>query len=194
MSTNSSLLQSERGAEHELVERCLEGSEEAWGLLVDKYKNLIFSIPLKYGLSRADAADVFQSVCLELLSELPKIRDPKALPKWLCTVASHQCYHFMRRTRLREAEAKESARSFEEAEEKRTDEVLAEAEQEQKIREVIESLQPRCRSLIRMLFFEDPPRPYAEIASSLSLATGSIGFIRHRCLEKVRSKLEELRL
>jgi DNA-directed RNA polymerase specialized sigma24 family protein len=42
-----------------------------------------------------------------------------------------------------------------------------------------------------MLFFEDIARPYAEVAASLGIATGSIGFIRRRCLEHLRKSLEE---
>jgi DNA-directed RNA polymerase specialized sigma24 family protein len=42
-----------------------------------------------------------------------------------------------------------------------------------------------------MLFFEHPPRPYEEVASSLGLAVGSIGFIRGRCLKKLRDLLTE---
>jgi len=41
-----------------------------------------------------------------------------------------------------------------------------------------------------MLFFETPPRPYEEIAKELGIATGSIGFIRGRCLEKLKQQLE----
>jgi len=48
-----------------LIKDCLEGSESAWSALISKYKNLIFSIPMKYGFSRDDAADVFQAVCLD---------------------------------------------------------------------------------------------------------------------------------
>src|SRR5206468_11000498 len=70
-------------SDHELVEGCRRGREQDWNSLIDKYKNLIFSIPIRYGLSREEAADVFQSVCLDLINELPRIRDPKALPKWL---------------------------------------------------------------------------------------------------------------
>jgi hypothetical protein len=52
-----------------LVAECLEGNEEAWSALVDKYKNLIFSIPVKYGFSPDDASDIFQAVCVELMSQ-----------------------------------------------------------------------------------------------------------------------------
>jgi hypothetical protein len=41
------------------------------------------------------------------------------------------------------------------------------------------------------LFFVHPPRSYQDIAAGLDLAVGSIGFIRGRCLEKLRRRLEE---
>jgi len=44
-----------------LVKECVSGNEEAWSLLIEKYKALIYSIPVKYGLPPHEAADVFQS-------------------------------------------------------------------------------------------------------------------------------------
>src|SRR2546430_17465565 len=62
-----------------LVKECLAGSEEAWSMLIEKYKALIYSIPVKYGLPPQEAADVFQATCTELLVRLPEIREPRAL-------------------------------------------------------------------------------------------------------------------
>jgi DNA-directed RNA polymerase specialized sigma24 family protein len=45
--------------------------------------------------------------------------------------------------------------------------------------------------MIRMLFFETPMRPYEDVAKELGLATGSIGFIRSRCLVRLRKNLEK---
>lgn len=177
----------------QLVRNCLRGSEAAWSALIDKYKNLIYSIPIKYGLSPDDATDIFQSVCLEMLSELPKLRKPKALPKWIIQIAMHKCFHHKRQL-LRIATAGSAEDVMEDAPERSdsstAERILREAEQEQGFRDAIASLPPRCQQLIRMLFFEEPARPYQEIASELGLAPGSIGFIRQRCLDKLRSKLE----
>src|SRR5216684_5653050 len=75
-----------------LVKECLSGNEEAWSMLIEKYKALIYSIPVKYGLPPDEAADVFQATCMELLQRLPDLREPQALPKWLMQVAHHECY------------------------------------------------------------------------------------------------------
>jgi hypothetical protein len=61
-----------------LVKECLAGNEEAWSLLIEKYKALIYSIPVKYGLPPHEAADVFQVTCMELLARLPDLREPRA--------------------------------------------------------------------------------------------------------------------
>src|ERR1700676_5047509 len=84
------------GDDPRLVKECLAANEEAWSVLIDKYKALIYSIPVKYGLPPYEAADVFQSTCMELLTRLPELREPKALPKWLMQVAHHQCYRVKR--------------------------------------------------------------------------------------------------
>jgi RNA polymerase sigma factor (sigma-70 family) len=72
------------------------------------------------------------------------------------------------------------------------EELLREVETEQQLRDELQRLTTRCRQLIEMLFFEEPARPYSEVAASLGIATGSIGFIRGRCLEKLRARLEEI--
>ena len=174
----------------QLVQGCLQGNEAAWSALVDKYKNLIFSIPIKYGFSTDDSAEIFQSVCVELLTELPKLRNPKALPKWIMQVTSHRCFHHKRRAQR--TENRDMASEFiEQPAPERADAILKEAEEEQILRQALLSLPPRCRELIHMLFFEEPARPYDAIASQLGLATGSIGFIRQRCLERLRKRLTE---
>src|SRR5579863_3252228 len=76
-----------------LVADCLKGQESAWSALIDKYKNLIFSIPIKYGFSQEDSADIFQTVCVDLLTQLPNIREPNALGAWLIQVTRNKCFH-----------------------------------------------------------------------------------------------------
>jgi RNA polymerase sigma factor (sigma-70 family) len=173
-----------------LVAECLNGNEEAWAALIDKYKRLIYSIPVKYGFSADDATDIFQSVCLELLSELTKLRKPEALPKWIIQITAHKCLRGKTQRQRTEVTDPNDA-AFEQVTPARAEGILREAEDEQNLRRVISALPARCQELIRMLFFEEPARPYAEIARTLGIATGSIGFIRQRCLERLRKELVE---
>lgn len=179
-------------SDRDLVQGCLKGRDEDWNLLIDRYKNLIFSIPIRYGLAREEAADIFQAVCLELIQELAKVKDPKALPKWLMQVTAHKCFHWKRqRARMVSQDGEES--SVPEASVQAEAELnLREVEEEQMLREARAGLPPRCQELIRMLFFEEPSRPYQQVAASLGLAAGSIGLLRQKCLDRLRDRLGAL--
>jgi RNA polymerase sigma factor (sigma-70 family) len=173
-----------------LVSECLRGNEQAWSLLIDRYKRLIYSIPVKYGFSADEATDIFQAVCLELLSELPKLRKPEALPKWIMQVTAHKCLRG-KKEKQRTDTVDPADAAFERSVPPRAEQILREAEQEQNLRGVIGQLPERCQDLIRMLFFDEPAQPYDEVARRLGIATGSIGFIRQRCLERLRKGLVE---
>ena len=180
-------------SDERLVRACLAGSDQAWSALIDKYKALIYSIPRRYGASPEDAADIFQAVCLELFSELARLRKTTALRSWLITVTAHQSFHWKRKQR-RQAD-REPARVEDETfaidAPMRTDEILH-VEREQMLREATASLPPRCQEMIRLLFYVDPPLAYRDVASRLGLATGSIGFIRGRCLQRLRKTLQKM--
>lgn len=172
-----------------LVRGCLAGNQEAWEDLIDKYKRLIFSVPLRYGASPEDAADVFQSVCIEVFNSLEHLKNPDSLRSWLITVAIRQSYRWRKKqTNYVELDAMEPELAEDIAS---VPETIAQLQQEQIVRDVVAKLPPRCAELVRLLFFEQPPLPYAEVARRLGLATGSIGFIRGRCLTRLRKLLLE---
>ena len=174
-----------------IVAQCLAGDERAWSALLDRYKNLIYAIPLRYGAPHQDAADIFQAVCLDLYNELPRLRDAEALQGWLIRVTTHKCYHWKRSQVNRESGLDEDAEEKLSALQEVSPDVLAAIEREQLVREAIGRLPPRCREMIKLLFFEQPPMPYHDVARRLNLATGSIGFIRGRCLKRLKKLLEE---
>jgi len=173
-----------------LVKECLAGSEDAWSLLIEKYKSLIHSIPVKYGLPAQEAADVFQATCMELLARLPELREPRALPKWLMQVAHHQCY------RWKQQQGRLVSRDSEDLPVPETpaiaESLVQQTQEEQMLREAMRALSPQCQRMVELLFFETPARPYAEVAAELGLAVGSIGFIRQKCIERLRRHLDEL--
>lgn len=177
-----------------LVRECIRGSEEAWAALLDKYKNLIFSIPLKQGIPRDAAGDVFQRVCMLLLAELEHLKKAEALPMWLIRVTSRECQRWRRQEQPYGAhEDAGAAAAHVEDDRPLTEDVLAQLAEEQALREAVHGLSTQCRDLVSMLFFEDPPRSYVEAAQALGVADGSVAFLRARCLARLRRALEKAR-
>jgi RNA polymerase sigma factor (sigma-70 family) len=171
------------------VQACLQGDEGAWAKLIGRYRNLIYSFPRRYGAGPADAADVFQLVCAELFVALPRLRNHASLRAWIITVAAHQAYHWKRgyvKRVMREGDPPQPETSIVTA---LPSGDLEMAEREQVMRQAVSQLPQRCRELVQLLFYEDPPVPYHVLAERLGLATGSIGLTRSRCLKKLEQIL-----
>ena len=83
----------------DLVTRARNGDKQAWDALVERYAPLIWSICRRHRLGDADAEDVGQSVWLQLVDQLDKIRDPAALPGWLATTTRRECLRVLRAAR-----------------------------------------------------------------------------------------------
>ncbi|MFQ5776709.1 MAG: RNA polymerase sigma factor [Terriglobia bacterium] len=175
----------------------MSGNEQAWAALIDKYKNLIYSIPVKYHATPQDAADIFQAVCQELFLKLSQLRRIESLRSWLITVTIHESYRWKKKQQrwsnqeLDETSEEAASGDAPGAAKAVQHELVEAAEREQMVRESISRLPDRCREMIRLLFYEQPPLPYAEVAQRLGLATGSIGFIRGRCLKRLQQVLEK---
>ena len=173
-------------SDERLVRECLQGKPEAWSALIEKYKKLIYSIPVKWQLPREDANDIFQSVCVDLYSELSRLREPRALPKWLIQTTVHKCARWrQQQDRFSDHEIADDLAPTSVT----AGTIMEEVQQEQMLRDAIAAVSGRCAEMIRMLFFDSPALPYEQIARKLGLATGSIGFIRGRCLDKLRKEL-----
>ncbi len=175
-------------ADIDLVEECLQGNEHAWYLVVEKYKNLVDSAPKRYRMNPQDAADITQEVWADLHSELRSVR-AGGLAGWLMSVAAHKCYHW-KRGRARKAEQQQAPVREPAAREPLVPEWMERTEQAQVLRDIVAELPERDRRLVELLFYHDPPVPYAEVARELGLAEGSIGFMRANCLRKLREALE----
>jgi len=180
--------------DRELVAACVSGDERAWHELIERYNRLIFSIPLKQGLGRDEAADIFQAICLDLVAELPRLRDPQALPAWLIQATRHKVSKWRRRNDRYVADEGGRAEHAPAPDADMPDAFIEQLQQSQALREAIVALPDRCRQMVHMLFFETPPRPYRDVASELGVATGSIGFLRSRCLDRLRSALQRIGL
>jgi RNA polymerase sigma factor (sigma-70 family) len=196
MTVMTRVLGSERDSrtDHELVAACLNGDEAAWHQLIDRYTRLIYATALKPGLTREEATDIFQAVCLDLVNELPRLRDPQALPMWLMQVTRHKAVKWKRKSERYVQDEASRREQMPAPDQDMPDSFITDLQKTQAVREAVGALSSRCRQMVHMLFFEDTPRPYREVASELGVAVGSIGFLRSRCLDKLRAALERIGL
>jgi RNA polymerase sigma factor (sigma-70 family) len=173
-----------------LLARCRRQDGTAWGQLVDRFQNLVYSIPRRYGLGDEDAADVFQHTFQSLLRNIDRIESAQTLPKWLSVTASRESLR-IRRISGRSVLAEDRSINLDQivaSEESDAESNAVVAEQAEILRLKVGELKERCRELLTALYLADD-EPYADISARLGIPIGAIGPTRARCLEKLRRLL-----
>ena len=74
----------------DLVHAAVQGDEEAWDALVERYSPLLMSVLRRYRMGNDDVRDVAQTVWLRLIENLGNLREPRALPSWIITTARNE--------------------------------------------------------------------------------------------------------
>ncbi|MGB1253122.1 MAG: RNA polymerase sigma factor [Candidatus Promineifilaceae bacterium] len=174
-----------------LVQGCLDGNEVAWDALIERYNRLIYSIPLRYGVSQSLADEIFQETCLIMLEKLGTLRDQARVGSWIITTTRRLCMQHWRQNKRLKTSPIEDDMDFDSGEEA-VETSMLQLEQQHLIYQALVNIPSRDQTLLRALYFDVPPRPYAEIAVALNVPLGSIGPLRARGLQKLRREMMRL--
>jgi RNA polymerase sigma factor (sigma-70 family) len=153
-------------------------------------------VPRRAGLDDHAAADVFQTVFERLLEHLDRLTHPDRLQAWLVTTARRETLRRLEQARRTaepvggdpDEDADPLSSIAEEA--PLPEELLERLQDERRVRRAFDLLDERSRALLTLLFLQDEPLPYAEIAGKMGISEGSIGPTRMRALAKLRDILE----
>jgi RNA polymerase sigma factor (sigma-70 family) len=176
-----------------LVDRCREGQAAAWSTLVRRYQRLVYTVPRRAGLGDDLAADVFQIAFQRLYESLDRLDDGSRVRAWLVTTAKRETLRLLaERQRTTTGEEASDAIDAQVDPAPLQDAQLAALQDLDRLRQAVDRLAPRDRQFVELLFLQEEPLAYDEIARRLQMAEGSIGPTRARCLAKLRGILAEM--
>jgi len=166
----------------ELVGRCRNGDEDAWGELVERFSRYVYAICTQgFRLSEHDAEDVFQDVFTRVYTHLDRLRDDDAFRPWLAQLTRRTCIDRLR-TGARES-------PVEELEPPELDETLSTLDDALTVHAAMEALPDNCKEILDRFFARD--ESYRTIGDALDLPAGTIASRISRCLDKLKLALEE---
>lgn len=172
----------------ELWAEILVGNHAAWGVLVERYKSLVYGVTSYVGLAMADSADCFQQTWVLLYQHRRQIQDPARLTSWLVTTAKREAIRLKRRS---SAKAAEPDITEEPDSSPLPDEELELLETQSQLEAALREIDLPCRQLLELFFFADEEFSYEQIARRMGLAPNTLGAKRRRCLEKLKQILIE---
>jgi len=169
-----------------------DGDPAAWEEILRRYGKLVSTTVRSFHLQEADALDAIQMTWLRLVENAEKVQFPERLGGWLVTTARRECLRILRHIRfgphLTDMEPETVADPSADPEQHTID-----ADATRTLRNLVNKLSPRRRTLIQMLF-TDKPCSYAEVARIAGIPPGGIGPTRARALRQMRDMLNSVAL
>jgi RNA polymerase sigma-70 factor, ECF subfamily len=83
-------------SDRQLIETVLEGQQEAYGRLYDRYAPLIRSVCYDATRDLNEAQDLAQDVFVRAYERLGRLRDPDRFDRWLISMARFRCREWQR--------------------------------------------------------------------------------------------------
>jgi len=85
--------------DNELVQAVLQGQTAAFDVLLERYKNLVYSVVLRMVSCREDANDNAQEVFIKIYRNLEKYSDEFKFSTWVIRIATNHVIDFRRRNK-----------------------------------------------------------------------------------------------
>ncbi len=154
------------------MEQKKQKAEEA----IRRYADMIYRLALSNVKSRHDAEDIFQDVCVALLSSSAPLDDDEHLRHWLIRATINKCKNFHKSVSRHRTEPLESAENIC-------------SEEHQSLYEELSSLPSKYRTVLYLYYYEG--YSVKEVAKLLSLSENTVSSQLRRARKKLRLLLEE---
>jgi RNA polymerase sigma-70 factor (ECF subfamily) len=186
-----------RQEDKRLIERALNGDENAFKALLEKYRNLVFSIMLKMVRNKQEAEDLTQEAFMKAFASLSSFNEEFAFSTWLMKIASNNCIDFLRKRKLKTYSIHEPIQYKDEKieidipdQDPSPERTLIQSERSRLIEETINELPERYRYVIILRHKEE--KSYEEISEIMNLPLGTVKAQIFRAREILNKKLKEL--
>ena len=155
------------------------GDEEAFSRIVEAYQRPVYNLCYRMLGDRMLAEDAAQETFLRAYLGLKRYDPKRAFINWLLSIASNHCIDRLRRRKLRTVPLEDIFTAPQIADKAPGPEkALAQAEQEQELRQSLLHLAHKDRAAIVLHYWHG--LSYAEVAETLSLTTSAVKSRLHR--------------
>lgn len=176
--------------DNEIISKVLRGDQAAYALLVEHYRDYVFSLVLRLVKSREDAEEVAQDVFIKAYRSLPGFRGDARFSTWLYTIVQTTAITFLRKKKI-ETHSLDVDHIRERA--KNTDSGLRTNIVEQKSRQDLVTralaLLPADDANILALFYK-AEQSLEEVAGILGIEMNAAKVRLHRARARLKEKME----
>lgn len=163
----------------DLVQKAIDGDQKAYGELMARYKDSIYFMLLKMVNNKSDAEDLTIEAFGKAFKNIKQYSPNYAFSTWLFKIASNNGIDFLRKKRNIIISLDDDGNDKEDAKPMVVPydgldpaETMIKSQIAQLVRNVVQKLKPRYRSLVELRYFQE--LSYEEISQQLGLPLGTV--------------------
>lgn len=175
----------------EIISRVLNGEQNAYAELVNRYQNYVFTLALRFTKNREDAEEVAQDIFIKAYRSLADFRGSSKFSTWLYTIVYTTSITFLRKKKP-DTRSLDDERTFELADSIDSGFSANQVEQKSRINMVnkaIALLSPDDAQIITLFYKAE--QNLDEISKILGLETNTVKVRLHRARGRLKEKMEK---
>jgi RNA polymerase sigma-70 factor (ECF subfamily) len=176
--------------EQNIINQIIEGDTKAFAVLVDRYKDLVFTLAIRMLKNREEAEEVSQDTFIKVFKSLGKFKGDSKFSTWIYKVAYNTCLDRIKRNKRQMNEV--GIDEFTEHQIKTIDNALDKLEtneQQQSIQECLQRLPSEDSFLLTLYYFED--LSLEEISKIVNIEANTVKVKLFRARKKLASILKQ---
>ena len=183
---------SEEAADADLIAAALEGSELAFGHLLERYQDRVFRLLARFTRDRAETEDLAQEVFVKVFRKLHTFQQDAAFYTWLYRITVNTATDHMSRRKRRRLHLVEDDAALDRGEREFGHGGAAQPLMDQEVREVtralLDKLPEKYRTILILREFQD--LSYTDMAKVLGCSIGTVESRLFRARKRFKEALE----
>ncbi|TVZ59060.1 RNA polymerase sigma-70 factor (ECF subfamily) [Flavobacteriaceae bacterium MAR_2010_105] len=173
-----------------IINQIIDGNTNAFAVLVDRYKDLVFTLALRMMKHREEAEEVAQDTFIKVFKSLNKFKGDSKFSTWIYKVAYNSCLDKIKgnKRKYNEVEINNHTSNYIKTSNNAFDD-LVEEERKQAIQECLNQLPSDDSFLLTLFFFEE--QSLEEISSIIGLTSNNVKVKLFRARKKLAGILKE---
>ncbi|TPG44527.1 RNA polymerase sigma factor [Flavobacterium pectinovorum] len=166
------------------IDKILQGETNAFAVLVDRYKNMIYTLALKMIKNREEAEEVAQDTFIKIYNSLGKFKGDSKFSTWIYKIAYNTCLDSLKKNKKEDLNI--SIDEFSAHLIKTMDNALSaleEKERKQTIQNCLDLLPSEENFLLTLFYFED--QSLEEIGKIMSINANNVKVKLFRSRQKL---------
>jgi RNA polymerase sigma-70 factor (ECF subfamily) len=175
----------------ELISKILQGEKTLFAEVVERYRNYVFTLVLRFTDNREDAEEISQDVFVKAYRSLADFRGESKFSTWLYTIVRTSCITFLRKKKL-DITSIDNERTFLQLENQESGFKANTIEQKSRhamVNEAIRMLSPDDAQLITLFYKGE--QSLEEIGRVMGLEPNTVKVKLHRARHRLKEKMEK---